>query len=351
MRWRDLTVVVGVSGGADSVALVRALHALRRIQPRCAGQLVIAHYNHGLRGPSSDEDARFVQELAQQLGLACEVGGSNFAPSPEVASQPPRDENRLRQRRLDFLLETAHRHGARYVALAHTSNDQSETVLHRLIRGTGLTGLTGIPRVRRISAATTLIRPMLPISRAQVIRYLKSLRQPFRHDRSNDDPRYTRNRLRHELLPLLASQYNPRIGTAIARLAAQARAVESLVEPLAEALIERSVRQTSPTELVVDSAELRDQPDYLVAELFVRVWSRLGWPAQAMTAAHWRSLVRLARQTARDAELPFRQSRPSRDRQWRLDLPGLVHIQVNAQGEMRLARRAGWTRERSQESS
>jgi tRNA(Ile)-lysidine synthase len=351
VRWRDLTVVVGVSGGADSVALIRALHALWRTQPSSTGQLVIAHYNHGLRGLSSDQDARFVQELAQQLGVACEVGGSHFASSPEMTSQPPRDENRLRQRRLDFLLETAHRYGARYLALAHTSNDQNETILHRLIRGTGLTGLTGIPRVRRLSAATTLIRPMLSISRVQVIRYLQSLRQPFRHDHSNDDPRYTRNRLRHELLPLLASHYNPRIGTAIARLAAQARAIESLVEPLTEALFERSIRLTSPTEIVIDSTELRDQPEYLVAELFVRIWSRHDWPAQAMTATHWRSLVRLARQAARDADLSVRDDGPPRHHRLRLDLPGPIHVQAIGRGEIRLSWRAGRTRERSQESS
>jgi tRNA(Ile)-lysidine synthase len=350
-RWRDLTVVVGVSGGADSVALIRALHALRRwpsANEGSTGQLIIAHYNHGLRGESSDGDARFVRELASQLGLACEVGGwqaSGEAPPAENGSRTintsppqPSDENRLRQRRLEFLLETAHRHGARYVALAHTANDQSETVLHRLIRGTGLTGLAGIPRVRRLSPATTLIRPMLAISRHQIVRYLKSLAQPFRHDHSNDDPRYTRNRLRHGLLPHLAAHYNPRILRVLARLSAQARAVESLVEPLAEALFDRVVRSSSPVETLIDTVPLRDQPEYLIAELFVRIWDVNRWPAQAMTAQHWRRLARRARLAGPLAEQPRNGTGAQSMRRSTLDLPGSVRVERLPNGQLRLTR-------------
>jgi tRNA(Ile)-lysidine synthase len=222
------------------------------------------------------------------------------------------------------------------VALAHTANDQSETVLHRLLRGTGLTGLAGIPRIRRLSAATTLIRPMLSISRRQVVRYLKSLRQPFRHDHSNDDPRYTRNRLRHELLPHLASRYNPRIRRVLERLAAQARAVETLVEPLAAALLDQVTRQVSPTETVLETLPLRDQPDYLVAELFVHLWNRQGWPAQAMTAKHWRRLTGLARLATRPVDHRGRGSNLSSPIRSALDLPGHVRAELLASGQLRL---------------
>jgi tRNA(Ile)-lysidine synthase len=335
-----LPVVVGVSGGADSVALVHALHALHRSPPRGAGSLIVAHYNHGLRGESSDADAAFVRQLAEQLDLPFVGGGADGSLPAELS---PRDENRLRQRRLDFLLATAHRWGARYVALAHTANDQSETVLHRILRGTGLTGLAGIPRVRRLSTATTLIRPLLSRSRSQILRYLKSLGQPFRHDHSNDDWRYTRNRLRHELLPHLASAYNPRIVAVLGRLAAQARAVEELIEPLVEALRERVERPVSPTETVLDAVPLRDQPDYLLAELFVGIWKRYGWPAQAMTATHWRRLVRFALQTGRRAEpceplgsVAAGKSRPSSTSGGILTLPHRIRVESLATGQLRL---------------
>lgn len=346
-RWRELAIVVGVSGGPDSVALLLALSTLHRSTPLSTGPLIVAHYNHGLRGESSDADAVFVRQMAQRLDLTYAGGGAEVG---ATAPSGPRDESRLRQRRLDFLLATAHRYGARYVALAHTADDQSETVLHRILRGTGLTGLAGIPRVRRLSAATTLIRPMLSLTRRQVLRYLEVCQQPFRHDDSNDDRRYTRNRLRHDLLPHLAATYNPRIVRMLGRLAAQARAVEALLEPLAEALGERVERPVSPAEIVVEAAPLRDQPEYLLAELFVRIWNRQGWPLQAMSAAHWRRLVRFARQTALRDDRPgdLRGERrgaassdgpsPSSGLSRTLALPGHVRVEALDRGQLRLTR-------------
>lgn len=350
-RWRELAIVVGVSGGPDSVALLLALNTLHRSTPQSTGPLIVAHFNHGLRGAASDADAVFVHQLAQRLDLTFAGGGAEVG---AAAPSGPQDESRLRQRRLDFLLATAHRHGARYVALAHTADDQSETVLHRILRGTGLTGLAGIPRARRLSAATTLIRPMLSQTRRQVLQYLEACQQPFRHDDSNDDRRYTRNRLRHDLLPHLAAAYNPRIVRLLGRLAAQARSVEALIEPLTEALWDRVERSVSPAEIVVEAAPLRDLPEYLVAELFVRIWNRQGWPQQAMSAAHWRRLVRLARRTARCGERcgehrgelsGQRRGGPSSDglgpssgSSSTLALPGHVRVEAFDRGQLRLTR-------------
>src|SRR5262245_32292513 len=195
--WRDVTILVAVSGGADSVAL---LHALAQLRTAGEGRLIVAHFNHRLRGAESDGDQAFVEELAARLGLAVVIGRRDGGTDerPDAA-----DEESLRESRYAFLRLESGVHGARYVATAHTADDQVETVLLNILRGTGLAGLAGIPRVRPLAEATTLIRPLLGVSRGEILGYLASLDQPFREDASNRNLEYTRNRVRHELLPLL----------------------------------------------------------------------------------------------------------------------------------------------------
>ena len=123
--WGDVTVLVGVSGGADSVALLRALEALKRTAAG-AGRLIVAHFHHGLRGAEADADAAFVAALSQRLGLECVVG--------RASGSSPSDEASARKARYRFLKRTAHARGARFVAVAPTADDQAETILHRIAR-------------------------------------------------------------------------------------------------------------------------------------------------------------------------------------------------------------------------
>ncbi|MFO0871998.1 MAG: tRNA lysidine(34) synthetase TilS [Pirellulales bacterium] len=283
--WNDVTVVVAVSGGGDSVAL---LHCLRRLQLPGRGRLVVAHFHHGLRGEPADRDAAFVAELAAAWGLACEIGRART----DLSEPPPApDEATARHTRYAFLRATAHRLGARYVAVAHTADDQAETVLQRLLRGTGVTGLAGMPRTRRLSLATSLIRPFLDLRRAQVRHYLTRHQWACCQDETNDDTRYTRNRIRQELLPLLARDYNPQVSIALTRLATQAAELRGLVEPLVEQLVAQVLIQLTPGEVLLDTAPLSGQPPALVRELFVHLWRQQQWPAQRMTAAHWSELA------------------------------------------------------------
>ncbi len=208
--------VVAVSGGADSVALLHSLHAVR------TGALVVAHLNHRLRGTESDGDALFVQELAGRLGLACHVQEVDAAAAAAGANL----EATARRLRYAFFRKVAAEEGAHWIATGHTADDQAETVLHRLIRGTGLQGLRGIPSVRGLEGVGTasslvLIRPLLNVTRAEVEEYLSSVGQSYRNDSSNVDPRFTRNRIRHELLPQLKA-FNPDIVSSLGQLAAQA---------------------------------------------------------------------------------------------------------------------------------
>ncbi|MGW8257637.1 MAG: tRNA lysidine(34) synthetase TilS, partial [Thermoguttaceae bacterium] len=224
-QWQEMTVVLAVSGGADSVALLRAMAALKI---GGAGRICVAHFNHQLRC-DSEEDERFVVELCRRFDLKCETGRSNVARLALSAAEGI--EETARRERYAFFRETADRLGARFVVTAHTADDQAETILHRILRGTGIVGLGGMARSRALGAAT-LLRPLLNVRRWEILQYLKDLGQAFREDSSNADLRFTRNRIRHELLPMLAKQYNANIIDALLRLGSLANESRQLVDTL-----------------------------------------------------------------------------------------------------------------------
>src|SRR5262249_20572855 len=146
---------------------------------------------------------------------------------------------------------TAEQVGARYVATGHTADDQVETVLHHILRGTGIDGLAGIRRTRAISPSVALVRPLLWARRSDVLSYLQALGQEFRIDRSNEDVRFTRNRIRNELLPELRQNFNQNVDDALLRLASQAAEAQQVISEAAGALMERCV------ELDDDSVRIR----------------------------------------------------------------------------------------------
>ncbi len=200
-------VLVAVSGGADSIGL---LHALRVLSEEYRLQLSVVHVDHGLR-PDSGDDAVFVDTLARSLGLPVAIeriavpGGGSLEAS-------------ARQARYAALRRQAARLGADRVALGHTADDQAETVLMRLLEGAGPRGLAGIPPVRDL-----FIRPLIETRRSEVVAELARAGLAWREDPSNRDPQFKRNRIRHELLPLLAASYNPAIVPALTRAAALIR--------------------------------------------------------------------------------------------------------------------------------
>ncbi|MCE9605220.1 MAG: tRNA lysidine(34) synthetase TilS [Planctomycetia bacterium] len=290
-RWTDETVVVAVSGGADSVALLRALAALR--PPAAGGRLIAAHLNHGLRGEESDGDARFVAELAARLGIESVVSNGDVALSARERGDGV--EEAARELRYRFLVDTARSRGARYIATAHTRDDQAETLLQRIVRGTGLAGLGGIPRVRPLDGDTIgLIRPMLMLRRCEIVEYLESIGQPYRIDSSNVDRAYTRNRVRHDLLPLLAQEYNPQVVDALSRLAIQAEELRDFAAALVEPLLRAAVTRSERGAFELDCTALANQPRYLVREVLTTAWNAAGLPLQAMGFDEWEALADLA---------------------------------------------------------
>ena len=296
-RWRDVTVLVALSGGADSVALLRAMHALKT---EGAGQLVVAHFNHHLRGDASDADQHFVVALCETLQRELVVGHAPRGTAP-VGSDT--SEATSRAARYAFLQEVAERRGARYLVTAHTADDQAETILHHIFRGTGLAGLAGMPRARALAAAVTLVRPMLETTRVEVLGYLASLGQDFREDSTNRDLQFTRNRIRHELLPLLQRDYSASVVESLLRLGGLAADAQRVIDSLITPLLQRSLIDSDATCVTLDCRELADQDRHLVRELLIAVWRRQAWPLQAMGFAQWNLLADMALASPRDPDL------------------------------------------------
>ncbi len=213
-RWRSRglhgTWVVAVSGGGDSVGLLRVLHQLA---PTAGLRVSVTHLDHGVRGEAARADATFVAELAASLGLPFDLGHWE----PARAGHFEADAHRARY---DWFARVARSREAGVVAVGHTRDDQAETILHRILRGTGPLGLAGIPARRLLvtDSEVHLVRPLLEVSRGEIRDYLRGLGQPCREDASNADLTRTRARIRHDLLPRLAAEYNPKVAEALVRL-------------------------------------------------------------------------------------------------------------------------------------
>jgi tRNA(Ile)-lysidine synthase len=224
----NATCLAAVSGGPDSVAMVVCLAELA---PEFNLELGVAHLDHGIREAAA-ADAEWVAELAERLQLPC---FADRVDCPALkAAQKLTLEEAARRARYSFLERAGREWGATFVAAGHTADDQAETVLFRIIRGTGLSGLAGIPRSRPISDESPhvqLVRPLLDCRREEVLTYLDSRGHDYLTDETNFDTRgQARARIRHELLPRLEAEHNPEIRSALVRLARRAGEVNELVQ-------------------------------------------------------------------------------------------------------------------------
>ena len=214
-------VVVAVSGGADSVCLLDALH---RLSAGLGVQLVVAHFDHGLRGDEDASETRFVARLARERGVPFETDRAG----PSLRDPGGSPEERAREARYAFLERVRRGHGAERVATAHTLDDQAETVIMRLLRGSGLSGLSAIPPVREPG----VVRPLIRIRRREVEGYLERQGLPWRTDPTNLQAGPLRNRIRLELLPELLA-YQPRLVEHLGELADLAREENAVLDGLA----------------------------------------------------------------------------------------------------------------------
>jgi tRNA(Ile)-lysidine synthase len=197
-----------------------------------------------------------------------------------------------------LLVETARARAAEVVAVGHTRDDQAETILHRIVRGTGPHGLAGMLQVRVLSRdpRIALVRPLLDVPRRAIREHLGALGQPFREDETNADLTRTRSRIRHDLLPKLAADYNPRVVEALVRLARLAAASRRAIEADVRTMTDASTITVAPDCVVLKHPFLSSLPSHLRAEVLRRVWRQVGWPEGEMSARRWRRLSALVQQ-------------------------------------------------------
>jgi tRNA(Ile)-lysidine synthase len=282
-------VLVGLSGGADSVALLCGLLSL----PGSADcHPIAAHVNHGLRPQAAEEDARWCDALCRQLGVpfmttTFDVGA--FAQSERLTL-----EEAARTLRYRFFEQAARDRCCPAVAVAHTADDRVETVLHHLLRGTGLAGLRGMKGERPLGPGVRLVRPLLKVGRRQVEAWLAEIGQEYRTDETNSSLDHTRNRIRHVLLPGLERDFGPGIRERLLSLADQADECQSAIEELAGRLLDNCLVDDATDVCRLDCRPLDEQPRHLVREMFVVLWKRRNWPRRGMGFDDWDRLYRLA---------------------------------------------------------
>jgi tRNA(Ile)-lysidine synthase len=281
-------LLIGVSGGADSVALLLGLVAVAPPGSR----IVVAHAEHDLR-PAAGTDREFVAALAERLGLPFtwrqlavrepdQGGGEGF-------------EARARRLRYGFLEQAACDRAARHVLVAHTADDQAETILHRMLRGTGPAGLAGMRHARELCPGVALLRPLLGVTRADVREFLRGQAATWRDDESNDDIRHARNFLRHEILARCAAGPYPAAAAALVRLGEQAGRLARALRSAAERLLDAHATLATDGSITLPVELLRSLDSHLVAEMFAALWEREGWPRRDMTAGHYQRLAALCR--------------------------------------------------------
>ncbi|MBC8350951.1 MAG: tRNA lysidine(34) synthetase TilS [Planctomycetes bacterium] len=288
-NWKRVPILVAVSGGADSVALLRGL---RTLAGPAGSALVVGHFNHRLR-PDSDDDVDFVRDLSETLGVPCDIGVANEELAVTAAGSL---EQAARDARYEFLKAASRKVGARYIVTAHTADDQAETILHRIVRGTGIRGLAGIPACRELVPGVTLVRPLLAVRRSEIVEYLHELGQVFRTDSTNSDIRFTRNRIRETLLPSLQHDFNPHADQSLRRLGALAEEMSNYVESVASEQLVRCV-QFSADGALIDLNQLSDAPSLIFRTVLRQVWRTQGWPEREMTFERWHELEQLAQQS------------------------------------------------------
>ncbi|HKD45209.1 MAG TPA: tRNA lysidine(34) synthetase TilS [Candidatus Angelobacter sp.] len=338
-------VAVAVSGGADSVSLLRVLLELRQ---ELGIVLSAAHFHHGIRGAEADADQLFVSELAGRFELELHVGAGDVPAHARRAKSSV--ETAARELRHRWFAGVLAQGKADKIATAHTLDDQAETVLMRLLRGAGARGLAGIFPAQK---EKRLVRPLLKVSRRDVEAYLSTIGQAWREDASNRDPSHTRNRIRHELLPLLERDYNPAIRHTLAELAEIARADAEYWDAQTATLLPRLLREGIPSRsgrtssgaasrtLALDLSAFQGLPLAFKRQLLHRLGAQLG---TTLEFNHIEQLIELVHGKPRrrrvplpgdtEAELSFRELRfgpiagraAVADYQYVLPVPGQVEV-------------------------
>ena len=276
-------VVVALSGGPDSTAL---LAVLALIAQELDLSLIIAHFNHGLRGTESDEDEKFSRDLSEKRGFFF-VSGKMDKRKREKGISP---EDFYRRERYNFLNKVAEDYQAQKIALGHNMQDQAETVLLNLLRGSGLEGLKGFLPMRD----GKFIRPLIEISRREIISFLNKTGIPYRQDSSNENKRYLRNQIRSELIPYLKEKFNPRIEQSLAQMAEILRQEDELIRQNVAHALKSSFIQRQQNRILLKIADINKLHPAIRLRLFKTLLESLSPAKNGFSFIHVKSLDNLA---------------------------------------------------------
>ncbi|MFH2064708.1 MAG: tRNA lysidine(34) synthetase TilS [Pseudomonadota bacterium] len=289
------SVLVCVSGGPDSTAL---LHALQHLSSGLSMTLGVAHVNHRLRAEDSDRDEKFVASLAGEMKIPFHVKRCNvrqYARENRMSL-----EDGARKVRYDFFLDLcAGKHGYSRIATAHHLDDNAELILMNLFRGSGKSGISGIPPIRR----KIIIRPLIQVSKKEILAFLSENRLPYRLDSTNQDERFTRNRIRHHLIPELQSFYNPRIMEALNRTASIIQSEEEWLDNLVERETGSLILSETDQSIRISIPDFLDKPFPLRRRIARHIIQKVKGDVKKITLRHIDNILLLIARSIDNREL------------------------------------------------
>lgn len=290
------TILLGVSGGPDSVALLSLIFDANRVNPACS-DIFIAHLNHLIRDKESEEDEQFVNNLAKKFKLSIV---SERRDIKEIARESKMSlEEAAREERYKFFESAAKKVGANVIVVGHNADDNAETILHRIIRGTGIAGVSGMRPKRKLTpfSAADLVRPLLFTWRKDIIVYLKEKHLSYRVDSTNFETNQFRNRIRAELIPLLEKDYNAGVKRSLIKLGETATQNYDFLKSQAKDLFEEVLLNIEGktdeilNEIILDIHKIREVPQILQQVIIKEAVVRLNIPLKKLGYKNYKNIL------------------------------------------------------------
>jgi tRNA(Ile)-lysidine synthase len=286
MLQKDDRILVGLSGGPDSITLLYVLNTLKKEYKL---EIYIAHLDHKFRGEESRKDREFCEGIAKKLKLEIVCEEIDVQKIADEKGISPEEAARLE--RYDFFRRVARERSIKKLAVGHTKDDQAETVLMRAIRGAGMLGLGGMRPVKYMQGMS-VIRPLIEISRSEVEDFIRLNKLEFRHDSSNDKIVFTRNRIRQELLPYLEKNFNSNIKDVLANMAENLRIENEFLEKFSARKF-KAVSSRKNCEISIDLKRFKKQPEAIQKRILRVAICELKGDLRRLTYQHWKEMEAL----------------------------------------------------------